>query len=100
MDLYIDESGNTGSDYLSEDQPFFVIGIHWMGGDDLASLKEDVFAQYKGDEIKFKSLKRRNDKRKMLGVISFLEKRKDRFCAYIVHKKMPASKVCRCKKIP
>jgi len=87
MDLYIDESGNTGSDYLSEDQPFFVLGIHWMSEDDLAILKKDVFSQYKADELKFKNLKRRNDKRRMLGVTSFLEKRKDRFCAYIVHKK-------------
>lgn len=87
VNLYIDESGNTGSDYLSDDQPLFVIGIHWMGEDDFNTLKNEVFAQYKADEIKFKNLKHRNDKRKMLGVINFLEKRKDRFCAYIVHKK-------------
>jgi hypothetical protein len=87
VELFIDESGNTGSDYLSEDQPFFVIGIHWMGNEDITILKKNVFPHYRGDELKFKNIKRRNDKRKMLGVISFLEERKDRFCAYIVHKK-------------
>lgn len=87
MNLYIDESGNTGSDYLNENQPFFVIGIHWLDDNDLAILSDGIFKNYSANEIKFKHLKRRNDTRRLLGVIDFLEKRKDRFCAYIVHKR-------------
>lgn len=87
MNLYIDESGNTGSDYMNEDQPFFVIGIHWMDESDLTVLRNGVFKKYRSNELKFKNLKRSNDKRKILGVINFLEKRKDSFCTYIVHKK-------------
>lgn len=59
MQLYLDESGNTGSDWLNEEQPYFVYG-GWLINDnnkkDAEALLKKSFPNSKAIELKTKVL--------------------------------------------
>lgn len=87
MNIYIDESGHTGPDFLNKDQPIFVLAASWMDNSDYEELKELLFKKSTADEIKYSIFKRRANKVAYVKLATFLSKNKDKFCAYVVDKK-------------
>jgi len=87
MNIYIDESGHTGPDFLNKDQPVFVLAANWMEESDFDELYRLLFHRTKADEIKFSTFKRRATHETYLKLIKFLNENSDKFCVYIVDKK-------------
>lgn len=81
MLLYLDESGNTGSNWLDVKQPYFVYG-GWLIKNDKKDLAENVllscFSNYKANELKSQKIW----DRKRLVLIEFINKMIDAAEAY------------------
>jgi len=88
MRMFLDESGFTGSDYVNQDQPFFVLGSHWLSDPEVSAFQELVARSFRGNEIKFRKLiKTLNGKVILRDVITFLAQHKTKYCVYVVDKK-------------
>jgi len=56
VDIFCDEAGFTGYNYLDKNQPFFSIASHSFDEKECYSLLEDLFPKYRGAELKFSAL--------------------------------------------
>lgn len=87
MNIYIDESGHTGPDFLNKEQPVFVLAACWMNESDYDELHKLLFEKLKANEIKYSAFKRRANQNAYLKLATFLNEKSDKYCAYIVDKK-------------
>ena len=78
MKIYIDESGNTGADYLNIDQPYFVLAANWMDESDCDDIREKVFSKFQGKEYKFSKILKGNEER-IFNLIRILKEKNDLF---------------------
>ena len=68
--IYLDESGYSGSNYLDEQKPFFVVATIAEDPDEATEIKRRFFGSVKAEELKHSQLVRRHRSRKM--VLDFL----------------------------
>ena len=62
--IYFDESGNTGTELLDPQQPYFAIGSTDIAEDEAAELIKRCFPRHKGEELKSKEILKRSQGRK------------------------------------
>ncbi|MEK6742005.1 MAG: DUF3800 domain-containing protein [Nitrospirota bacterium] len=87
-DIYIDESGYTGVDFVNPDQPLFSLACNMLSHDELNNLSSTVFCGDKGSELKFsRLLGRSSGQKKLHAFIDYLESKDDKFCCYLVDKR-------------
>ncbi len=89
MQIYIDESGFTGADYLNLDQPLYVLAGSWFDDELAVQIEQQLLAVHGHRELKFnklvKSKKGRAAITKAVEVIAASDA-KHQYAAYVVHK--------------
>ena len=62
--IYFDESGNTGTELLDPQQPYFTTGSTDIPEDEAAAIIRRCFRQHKGAELKSKDIFKRHQGRR------------------------------------
>lgn len=86
--IYFDESGQTGTNLLDRDQPFFAIGSTDIGESEADAMLARHFAGRQSAELKANRLLGQNrGRREILAFLDDLSERADRVCGARLHKR-------------
>lgn len=89
--FYVDETGFTGEDLLSADQPIFVQATNDFSAAETKKITDTIFAGVKADELKHKKLSRKPAGRDcILGLIRFAASDPKRVATWVAHKEYAA----------
>ncbi len=88
VQIFLDESGNTGEDLMNKDQPVFVIASLILDETACAELKEKFFRNVQARELKHSRLSRNLNRQKMvLEYVDYLSKNHHLVKLNVAHKK-------------
>ncbi|MBZ9678240.1 DUF3800 domain-containing protein [Mesorhizobium sp. ES1-1] len=86
--IYFDESGNTGTELLDVQQPYFTTGSTDIPEDEAADIIKRCFPRHKGPELKSKEIfKRRQGRQAFLAFAKEVGQRPERFVATKINKR-------------
>src|SRR5690242_14570620 len=85
--FYVDETGFTGEDLMTEDQPYFVQGSNNFSDEEAQKIISQIFNDVKAEELKHRNLSRRPaGQERVVEFIKLIAKDPERVATWAAHK--------------